>query len=192
MQIKFQHANNDVSIKQPTSEFEVANKKYVDNAVVICNSDPTTHISAAERLKLSRIAEYATANVGDVTLTETQTLTNKTLESPVLKGVTTFSDEYVVPVTAFNVNIDFANGNKQVMTLNRNVSVFLSAPGIGTYQIVVIQDWTGNRTLTWNGISMFLGSPTAPPVKTNPNSRTLFTLYYDGSEYYLAGSKVGG
>lgn len=192
MKLKSHHKGGNVSTKPPTSDYEFPNKDYVDTLVTSHIEDPVPHITVAERQKLAGIPADATSNIGDVTLTDIQTLTNKTLESPTLTGAAVFGDEYVVPVTAASVYVNFANGNKQRITLTRNVTLFLSAPGIGTYQLIVYQDGTGNRTLSWNGITLYLGSATAPPVKTTANSRTFYTLYYNGSEFYLAGSRVGG
>lgn len=192
MQLKSHHRSGNVSTKPPTSDYEFINKDYADELVASHVNDPNPHITSAERTKLAGIPADATSNIGDVTLTGTQTISNKTLDSPVLAGATVFNQEFTVPVTAASVYVDFSNGNKQRITLTRNVTLFLSAPGVGTYQLIVYQDGTGNRTLSWNGITLYLGSATAPPVKTTANSRTFYTLYFNGSEFYLAGSRVGG
>lgn len=192
MQLKSHLRSGNVSTKPPTSDYEFINKDYADELVASHVNDPNPHITSAERAKLAGIPADATSNIGDVTLTGIQTISNKTLDSPVLAGVTVFNQEFTVPVTAASVYVDFSNGNKQRITLTRNVTLFLSAPGVGTYQLIVYQDGTGNRTLSWNGITLYLGSATAPPVKTTANSRTFYTLYYNGSEFYLAGSRVGG
>lgn len=192
MRVKTQYTDGNVSLTTPVSDYQLPNKKYVDSQLAIHTTDLNLHFTTEEKVKLSGIEPNATICQGNVTTTGAQTLTNKTLMSPVLSGATTFQEEYLNTVTATNVTVDFANGNKQIITLNRNINLTLTAPGIGNYQLIVFQDAVGKRTLTWSNVTMFLGSGTAPPVKTTSYSRTLFTLYYDGTDFYLAGTKVGG
>lgn len=132
--------------------------------------------------------------VGDVTLTGTQTLTNKTLTSPTLNtptvNVVKFASQYSAGNSGASITLNFSNGQKQSLTLNSNTTITLSFPGVGNYQIILTQDGTGNKTVTWSGVSRYVGSATAPAINVTASSSTVVSLYYDGTNTWLAASKV--
>jgi len=92
--------------------------------------------------------------------------------------------------------IDFANGQKQVVTLTANCTLTLTAPGPGNYQILLAQDATGGRSVTWaaqGGIVVFVGSAAAPAINTSVNGYTMVSLFFDGvtnGNAWLAAAKV--
>lgn len=86
--------------------------------------------------------------------------------------------------------IDWSNGQKQSLVLNNNCTITQTFPGPGNYQLILLQDTTGNRTVTWSGVSRWVGSATQPAINTAANSATVVSLYYDGANVYLAASKV--
>ena len=88
------------------------------------------------------------------------------------------------------ITVNFANGQKQALTLTGNCTVTLSFPGVGNYQLILTQDATGNRTVTWSGVSRYVGSATAPAINTAANSSTVVSFYYDGTNTWVAASKV--
>lgn len=128
-------------------------------------------------------------NKGDVTLTGTQTLTNKTLMAPVV-NVVRFASQANAGVSGTAVTVDFSTGQKQLLTLTGNATVTLTFPGVGNYQILLTQDATGNRTVTWSGVSRYVGSAMAPAINTAANGSTIVSIYYDGTNAWLAASKV--
>lgn len=92
--------------------------------------------------------------------------------------------------------IDFSNGQKQGVTLTANCTITFTAPGPGNYQLLLGQDATGGRSVTWaaqGGIVAFVGSATAPAIHTNVNSYTMVSLFFDGvtnGNAWLAAAKV--
>lgn len=86
--------------------------------------------------------------------------------------------------------IDFANGQKQKLLLTGNCTVSLSFPGVGMFQIILIQDGTGNRTVTWSGVTLYVDSPTAPEINTAAGGATLVSVFYDGANVWLGAGKV--
>lgn len=127
--------------------------------------------------------------VGDVTLGGAQTLTNKTLTAPVV-NVVTFPGQVNAGNSGTAATVNFANGQKQTLTLTGNATVTLQFPGVGNYQLLLTQDATGGRTVTWSGVSRYVGSATAPAINTSANGSTMVSLYYDGANVWLAASKV--
>lgn len=127
-----------------------------------------------------------------------QTLSNKTLNSPAINTPSVnnylrFNSEHnhgTVATTA--TTIDFTNGQKQRVTLSSNTTISFTFPGVGNYQLIVIQDGTGNRTFTFNGASYFLGKASESALDKNltANGRTLVSLFWDGSAITLGSVKL--
>jgi hypothetical protein len=83
--------------------------------------------------------------------------------------------------------IDWAEGQKQKITLTDNVTLTFSDPGgPAHYHLKLIQDATGNRAVTWPAGSKFFGG-TAPAISTAAASVSLVSIYYDGAAYWIAG-----
>ena len=74
------------------------------------------------------------------------------------------------------------------VTLGANRTV--AAPTNGSTgqfcSILVIQDGTGSRTLTWNAVFEF-ASDTAPTLTTTASKGDLFTFRYNGSKWLEVG-----
>lgn len=90
--------------------------------------------------------------------------------------------------------INFANGHKQLVTLTANCTITLTAPGPGNYQLLLLQDATGGRSVTWAvpspGSVLYVGSALAPPIYTAANGWTVVSIFWDGASAFLAASKV--
>lgn len=122
------------------------------------------------------------AGTGDVTLTGAQSISGKTVFS--------FGSQFDAGNSGTSVTVDFANGQKQRLTLTGNATVTLSFPGVGNYQILLVQDGTGNRTVTWSGVTRWVGSASAPTINTAANSSTVVSIYYDGTNVWLGATRV--
>jgi hypothetical protein len=95
-----------------------------------------------------------------------------------------------------NGTITLTNGNRQKITLTANttIDVVLTSAPIGNYQLRIIQDGTGSRTVTWGtniSATRWLGTATAPTVNSAANGETIVSFYYDGTNLTQALSKVG-
>ena len=70
---------------------------------------------------------------------------------------------------------------------NRTLSAPSNAVGAGQYiSLLVIQDSTGSRTLTWNAAYEFKDD-TAPTLTTTASKGDLFTFRYNGSKWLETG-----
>lgn len=90
--------------------------------------------------------------------------------------------------------IDFANGQKQKVTLTANTTLTISTPpGVGDYKLRLIQDGTGGRTVTFSGISgsRWWGSASQPAINTNAAGETLIAFYYDGTNFSQGAVRIG-
>ncbi len=83
------------------------------------------------------------------------------------------------------VTVDWNNGNKQKITLGHNVTFTFTAPtaGVGSYTLLLTQDGTGTRTVTWPGSVKWPGG-TAPTLSTAPGYIDVVTCVYDSGPVY--------
>lgn len=121
------------------------------------------------------------------TLTGTQVLTNKTLTAPTINGGTV--DKPVIKGVYDNGNsgaakeVDWANGDRQKVTMTDNCTFTFAHPIAGQYlTLQFIQDGTGNRTVAlpsgkWPGAQVGAFSTTASAID-------ILIVYYDGTNYY--------
>lgn len=73
---------------------------------------------------------------------------------------------------------------------NRTLSAPTNAVGSGQYiSLLVIQDGTGSRTLTWNAAYEFTAD-VAPTLTTTASKGDLFTFRYNGSKWLEVGRNL--
>lgn len=132
--------------------------------------------------------------------TDTQTLTNKTLTSPTVNSPTisnpTFTDgyteEYFTANTGTSYTIDLANGTVQKLTLTGNCTfTFPTATAGKSFMILLTQDGTGSRTVTWPTGSNRVRWPgsTNPTLTTTAGRMDKLVFTADGTQWL---GSVGG
>jgi len=85
---------------------------------------------------------------------------------------------------AATINWNTALGQIATVTLGDNRT--MAAPTnlkVGTYILNIIQDGTGSRTITFDGVFKFTAG-VAPPLTTAANSRDIFSFFSDGTNLY--------
>jgi len=96
-------------------------------------------------------------------------------------GSTGFTIATTVPASA-TVNINWANGPWQKLTLYNNCTFTFSSPTNGAGQLLeLVQDATGSRTITWPTIRWTGG--TAPTLTTTGGQIDTLALPWDGTSY---------
>ena len=133
-----------------------------------------------------RTAIGAGTGTGDVTLTGTQTLTNKTIEAG------TFTNGYTEEVNTANTStaytISLADGSFQVLTLTGNATITMPTATAGKSFILLLkQDGTGSRTVTWSTVKWPAGA--APTITSTASKQDIFSFFADGTNWY--GTTVG-
>ena len=95
-----------------------------------------------------------------------------------------FDAEYDNGNSGASDNIDWRNSNKQKITLTDDCTFTFTDPS-GTCNLVLklIQDATGNRTITWPG-SIKWESGAEPNLSTGANAIDIVSSYFDGTSYY--------
>lgn len=129
----------------------------------------------------------------DVTLTDTPQFTSMGLGVPPVANAALassgqyFSQEFDHGNVSGAVTIDWADGNVHRLTLTGNITITFLHPKNGSrYLLVLDQDATGGRTVTWPTARWMGGS--APTLTSTPLKGDLVAFTYVGSEYYGAAS----
>ena len=115
--------------------------------------------------------------------TDTQTLTNKTVEAG------TFTNGYTEEVNTANTStaytISLADGSFQVLTLTGNATITMPTATAGRSFILLLkQDGTGSRTITWSTVKWPGG--TAPTITSTASKQDIFSFVSDGTNWYGA------
>ncbi len=119
--------------------------------------------------------------------TDTQTLTSKTIEAG------TFTNGYTEEVATANTGtaytIDLANGSVQILTLTGNCTfTFPTATAGRSFILLLKQDGTGSRTVTWPAAVKWPGG-TAPTITSTASKADKYIFTADGTNWY--GSNAG-
>lgn len=133
--------------------------------------------------------------VGSLTFNTTPasgTITDSLLTINIATGaVRKIANTVKLPITltdAATVSWNYALGYNASVTLGGNRTLAVSNTGAGDYGTVkVIQDATGNRTLTLpanSKVNGYWGSGTSIVLSTTANAIDLLSFYYDGTNYY--------
>lgn len=118
---------------------------------------------------------------------DTQTLTNKTIEAG------TFTNGYTEEVATANTGtaytISLANGSVQILTLTGNCTfTFPTATAGQSFILLLKQDGTGSRTVTWPAAVKWPGG-TAPTITSTASKADKYVFTADGTNWI--GSTAG-
>jgi len=116
-----------------------------------------------------------------VTISGSETLTNKTLTKPTVNGsvqtITTDTD-------GATVTFDMASSNFHKVTLEGNRTLAVSNTSTGQiFYLRLLQDGTGSRTVTWFATISWAGG-SAPTLTTTADKADLFAFVTTGSNTF--------
>ena len=126
---------------------------------------------------ISTATQTALNNKAD--LSSTQTLSNKTLSNTVFSDG--YTEEYSSNSTTSNYTVDLANGTVQELTLTANCTFVFpvsTTPG-KSFTLLLKQDSTGNRTVTWPSNVSWPGG-TTPSITATANKKDKIIFTSDG------------
>jgi hypothetical protein len=116
--------------------------------------------------------------------TDTQTMSGKTIDGVTLRDAITV--ESSANNSSTNFAIDLANGTVQVITLTGNWVPSTGWPtataGQG-FRLIVKQDGTGSRTITWPS-SVKWPASTAPTITATASKADIFDFESDGTNWF--------
>lgn len=151
-------------------------------------SDLTSASTARTNLGLGSIATVAAPSGTVVGTTDTQSLTNKTVEAGTFTNG--YTEELVSASTSTAYTISLANGSVQYLTLTGNCTYTFPTPAAGkSFTLVQKQDGTGSRTVTWPA-SVKWPAGTAPTITATASKADKFVFTAIDSSSWL-GSVAG-
>jgi hypothetical protein len=91
---------------------------------------------------------------------------------------------YAAGNSSTNLNIDWNNGVNQTVTLTGNWVATFTNPVAGTdYSLIISQDGTGGRSVTFPATVRWTNAGSAPTLVTTLSRVSRVFLYYTGSVY---------
>lgn len=125
--------------------------------------------------------DYLAPNLNDTAVTAAKTIT--------------FNAELNKGTSGSSITVTLADAQKQRVTLSANTTITISftAAATGTYQLRLIQDATGSRTVTWSGLTStrWGGSVGTPSINSAANGETVVNIFYNGTNAVQTMFKVG-
>jgi hypothetical protein len=119
------------------------------------------------------------------TLAGTETFTNKTLTNPT---VTNYVETLYTANTSTAITVDLANGTVQNLTLTGNATITMPTAVAGkSFIIILSQDATGSRTVTWSTVSW--PSATAPTITSTASKKDIYSFFSNGTSWF--GTTIG-
>lgn len=124
---------------------------------------------------------YTTSGSGTVVaLNNTPTLTNPT--------VTNYTETLYTANTGTAITVSLTNGTVQQLTLTGNATITMPSASAGKSFIIMLkQDGTGSRTVTWSTVTWPSG--TAPTITSTASKQDIFSFFSDGTNWY--GATIG-
>jgi hypothetical protein len=97
--------------------------------------------------------------------------------------VTNYTETLYAANTGSAITINLANGTIQKLTLNGNPTITMPTAVTGkSFLIMLKQDATGGRTVTWSTVVWPLG--VAPILSSGANKMDIFSFFSDGTNWY--------
>jgi hypothetical protein len=112
---------------------------------------------------------------GLLVFNNTPSLTNPT--------VTNYVETLYSANTSTAITVDLANGTVQNLTLTGNATITMPTAVAGkSFIIILSQDATGSRTVTWSTVSW--PSATAPTITSTASKRDIFSFFSNGTSWF--------
>ena len=102
--------------------------------------------------------------------------------------VTNYVETLYSANTGTAITVDLTNGTVQNLTLTGNATITMPTAVAGkSFIIILSQDGTGGRTVTWSTVSW--PSATAPTVTSTASKRDIFSFFSNGTSWF--GTTIG-
>ena len=181
-------AQGELGAETDTSKIKIGNGSSTWSALsYLIDAGDYLTASSTNTLTNKTITYADNTLTGVVGTTATQTLTNKTIEAG------TFTNGYTEEVATANTStaytIDLAGGSVQILTLTGNCTfTFPTATAGKGFTLLLLQDATGSRTVTWPAAVKWPAS-TAPTITSTASKGDKYVFVGDGT--YWWGSNAG-
>jgi hypothetical protein len=155
------------------------------NGVAIAVAKGGTGATSASITSFNNITGYTASGATGTTSTNLVFSTTPTLTNPT---VTNYVETLYSANTSTAITVDLANGTVQNLTLTGNATITMPTAVAGkSFIIILSQDATGSRTVTWSTVSW--PSATAPTVTSTASKKDIFSFFSNGTSWF--GTTIG-
>jgi len=156
---------------------------YSGTALPVANGG--TNATSAGITAFNNITGYTASGATGTTSTNLVFSTTPTITNPT---VTNYVETLYSANTSTAITVDLANGTVQNLTLTGNATITMPTAVAGkSFIIILSQDATGSRTVTWSTVSW--PSATAPTVTSTASKRDIFSFFSNGTSWF--GTTIG-
>jgi len=139
-----------------------------------------TNASAAGITAFNNITGYTASGATGTTSTNLVFSTTPTLTNPT---VTNYVETLYTANTSTAITVDLANGTVQNLTLTGNATITMPTAVAGkSFIIILSQDATGSRTVTWSTVSW--PSATAPTITSTASKKDIYSFFSNGTSWF--------
>jgi hypothetical protein len=144
-----------------------------------------TNASTASITSFNNITGYTASGATGTTSTNLVFSTTPTLTNPT---VTNYVETLYSANTSTAITVDLTNGTVQNLTLTGNATITMPTAVAGkSFIIILSQDATGSRTVTWSTVSW--PSATAPTVTSTASKKDIYSFFSNGTSWF--GTTIG-
>jgi len=161
---------------------------YSGTALPVANGG--TNATSAGITAFNNITGYTASGATGTTSTNlvfstSPAITTATLTNPT---VTNYIETLYSANTSTAITVDLANGTVQNLTLTGNATITMPTAVAGkSFIIILSQDGTGGRTVTWSTVSW--PAATAPTITSTASKRDIFSFFSNGTSWF--GATIG-
>jgi len=149
-----------------------------------------TNATTASITSFNNITGYSAAGATGTTSTNIVFSTSPTITTAALTNptVTNYVETLYTANTGTAITVDLANGTVQNLTLTGNATITMPTAVAGkSFIIILSQDATGSRTVTWSTVSW--PGATAPTVTSTASKRDIYSFFSNGTSWF--GTTIG-
>lgn len=97
--------------------------------------------------------------------------------------ITNYTETAYTANTSTAITVSLSNGTVQILTLTANATITMPTAGAGKSFIIILrQDATGSRTVTWTTVNWAGG--TAPTITSTASKQDIYSFFSDGTSWY--------
>lgn len=98
-------------------------------------------------------------------------------------SVTNYTETAYTANTSTAITVSLSNGTVQILTLTGNCTLTMPTAAAGKSFIIILrQDATGSRTITWSTVNWAGG--TAPTITATASKQDIYSFFSDGTSWY--------
>lgn len=151
---------------------------YSGTALPVANGG--TNATSASITAFNNITGYTASGATGTTSTNLVFSTNPTITNPT---VTNYTETLYTANTGTAITVSLANGTVQQLTLTGNATITMPTAAAGKSFIIMLkQDGTGSRTVTWSTVVWPGG--TAPTITSTASKMDIYSFFSDGTNFY--------